>query len=275
MTPIPEFENSIGDRPSGQGDPIRGEPVCDRGQYSTAGGHASQHQQPGQARLHDAQTPGRDGNHSDDAGNRICHQNQTGAWVTPGSPQRSKQAEVVEGETSGREEHCLHPLLAWTPRMRLRWSTRVLSRFVSGGRFRSTRFRTRWTNLPDHRSGASVAKTMAPNPAKRMNPTAPRMAALTNPRLLVGPPTRITGSANSGRARRPPTPRREKAARPPTVVPVSCPLMANIRNCTAAPTAAPPGMIKLTALLDSWDVTTGNQALVLRAKRCNPNVQVK
>ena len=154
--------------------------------------------------------------------------------------------------------------------MRLRCSTRVLSRLVSGGRFRSTRFRTRWTNLPHHRSGASVARTTAPNPAKRMNPTAPRMAALTNPRLVVGPPTRITGSANSGRARRPPTPRREKAARPPTVVPVSCPLTANIRNCTAAPTAAPPGMIKLTALLASWDVTTGNQALVLKGQALQP-----
>ena len=31
-----------------------------------------------------------------------------------------------------------------------------------------------------------MARTTAPNPAKRTNPTAPRIAALTSPRLVVG-----------------------------------------------------------------------------------------
>ena len=83
----------------------------------------------------------------------------------------------------------------------------------------------------------------------------------------------MTGRAKTGRASRPPTPRRENAASPPTVEPVSLPLIASIRNCTAAPTAAPPGMIRVIALPASWDVTTGNQALVRNASRCSANVQ--
>ena len=45
---------------------------------------------------------------------------------------------------------------------------------------------------------------------------APRIAALTSPRL-VGAPSRMTGRAKTGRASRPPTPSSENAARPPTV----------------------------------------------------------
>jgi hypothetical protein len=85
----------------------------------------------------------------------------------------------------------------------------------------------------------------------------------------------MTGSAKTGSASRPPTPRRENAANPPTVELVSRPLAASIRNCTAAPTAAPPGTIRVMALPASWDVTTGNQPLVRRASRCSANVQVK
>ena len=79
----------------------------------------------------------------------------------------------------------------------------------------------------------------------------------------------------AGRASRPPTPRRENAASPPTVEFVSRPLVASIRNCTAAPTAAPPGTMRVIALPASWDVMTGNHALVRKASRCNANVQVK
>ena len=53
------------------------------------------------------------------------------------------------------------------------------------------------------------------------------------------------------------------------------PLAASIRNWTAAPTAAPPGMMRVTALPASWEVTTGNHALVPRARRCTANVQAK
>jgi hypothetical protein len=53
------------------------------------------------------------------------------------------------------------------------------------------------------------------------------------------------------------------------------PLTASMRNCTAAPTAAPPGMIRVIALPASWDVTTGNQARVRSARRWRANVQVK
>ena len=53
------------------------------------------------------------------------------------------------------------------------------------------------------------------------------------------------------------------------------PLTASIRNCTAAPTAAPPGMMRVTALPASWEVMTGNHALVRSARRCSANVQAK
>ena len=56
---------------------------------------------------------------------------------------------------------------------------------------------------------------------------------------------------------------------------MSRPLAASIRNCTAAPTAAPPGTIKVIALPASWEVMTGNHALVRSASRCRANVQVK
>ncbi len=103
---------------------------------------------------------------------------------------------------------------------------------------------------------------------------APRIAAFTSPRL-VGAPSRMTGRAKTGRASRPPTPSSENAARPPTVELMSCPLVASIRNCSAAPGAAPPGMMRLIALPASWDVMTGNHALVRSARRCNANVQEK
>ncbi len=85
----------------------------------------------------------------------------------------------------------------------------------------------------------------------------------------------MTGRAKTGSASRPPTPRRENAARPPTVSPVSIPLAASIRNWTAAPTAAPPGMTRVIALPASWEVMTGNHALVCNARRCSANVQAK
>ena len=56
---------------------------------------------------------------------------------------------------------------------------------------------------------------------------------------------------------------------------MSRPLVASIRNCTAAPTAAPPGTMRVIALPASWDVMTGNHALVRRASRCSANVQAK
>ena len=56
---------------------------------------------------------------------------------------------------------------------------------------------------------------------------------------------------------------------------MSFPLAASIRNWAAAPTAAPPGMIRVIALPASVEVTTGNHALVRRARRCRANVQVK
>ncbi len=48
-----------------------------------------------------------------------------------------------------------------------------------------------------------------------------------------------------------------------------------MRNCVAAPNAAPPGTMRLMALPDSCDVVTENQALVRRAIRCSAMVQAK
>ena len=56
---------------------------------------------------------------------------------------------------------------------------------------------------------------------------------------------------------------------------MSIPLVASIRNCTAAPTAAPPGMMRVIALPASVEVMTGNHALVRNARRCSANVQAK
>ena len=70
-------------------------------------------------------------------------------------------------------------------------------------------------------------------------------------------------------------PRNEKAVRPPTASVASIPLTASIRNCTAAPAAAPPGTMREIELPASWAVITGNQALVRRAMRWREKVQAK
>ena len=62
---------------------------------------------------------------------------------------------------------------------------------------------------------------------------------------------------------------------PPTVSALLPSLRASIRNCTAAPAAAPPGMMRLIEFPASWDVTTENHPLVRSAIRCRVNVQVK
>ena len=78
-----------------------------------------------------------------------------------------------------------------------------------------------------------------------------------------------------GRANNPATPSNENAVRPPTAVAVSLPDAASMRNCVAAPTAAPPGTTRLMALPASWEVATENQALVRSAMRWRAMVQVK
>ena len=55
----------------------------------------------------------------------------------------------------------------------------------------------------------------------------------------------------------------------------SFPASASMRNCVAAPKAAPPGTMRLMALPESCDVVTENHALVRSAIRCNAMVQVK
>ena len=70
-------------------------------------------------------------------------------------------------------------------------------------------------------------------------------------------------------------PRKEKAVRPPTASLASIPLTASMRNCTAAPAAAPPGTISEMALPANWAVITENHALVRRAMRCSEKVQKK
>ncbi len=63
--------------------------------------------------------------------------------------------------------------------------------------------------------------------------------------------------------------------RPPTASVASMPLTASIRNCTAAPAAAPPGTMREMELPASWAVTTENHALVRRAMRWREKVQAK
>ena len=56
---------------------------------------------------------------------------------------------------------------------------------------------------------------------------------------------------------------------------MSLPAAASMRNCVAAPTAAPPGTTRLMALPASCEVATENQALVRRAMRWSAMVQTK
>ena len=85
----------------------------------------------------------------------------------------------------------------------------------------------------------------------------------------------MAGSTKIGKASRPPIPSSEKAVNPPTAVAASFPDAASMRNCVAAPNAAPPGTMRLMALPASCDVATENHALVRRAIRCSAMVQVK
>ncbi len=85
----------------------------------------------------------------------------------------------------------------------------------------------------------------------------------------------MAGSTKMGRASSPPMPSNENAVRPPTAVAASFPEAASMRNCVAAPKAAPPGTMRLMAFPASCDVATENQALVRRAIRCKEIVQVK
>jgi hypothetical protein len=93
------------------------------------------------------------------------------------------------------------------------------------------------------------------------------------PGLTAAPP-RMVGSANSGKASRPPAPGSENVVRPPTAVSVSNPAVVSMRNWTAAPAASPPGRVLVTALPASPAVTTGNQSFVGSASRCKAKLQV-
>ena len=119
-----------------------------------------------------------------------------------------------------------------------------------------------------------MRRTTAPKATKRTNPIAPMNAAVASPRL-TGAPNSTTGSVKTGRASRPPTPRKEKAVKPPTVSLVSIPLRSSIRNCTAAPAAWPPGTMSEIALPASCAVITENQALVRSAILWIANVHAK
>ena len=134
--------------------------------------------------------------------------------------------------------------------------------------------RTAWATLPAHSSGASKTITIAPKAVKRTKPTAPIQAASVRPEE-TGAPNATTGSTNTGSASRPPMPRNEKAVRPLTASVGSMPAVPSIRNCTAAPAAAPPGTTSEMALPASCAVMTENQALVRRAIRWREKVQAK
>ena len=70
-------------------------------------------------------------------------------------------------------------------------------------------------------------------------------------------------------------PSSEKVVSPATAVAGSFPEAASMRNCVAAPKAAPPGTMRLMALPDSCDVVTEYQAVVRSAMRCRAMVHVK
>ncbi len=114
----------------------------------------------------------------------------------------------------------------------------------------------------------------APSPQNTKKPMAPMMAASARP-WLTGDPNSTTGRTNTGRASRPPMPRKEKAVSPPTASVASMPLVASMRNWAAAPAAAPPGTMSEMALPASWAVITENHALVRRAMRWREKVQMK
>ena len=112
MAPVPDPEQRVGDRPSAQREPVRGEPVGQCRQHGLARVHLGQHQEPGEAGFHDPQAAGRDGDHPDDAGYRVGDQDHGGTRVSPGGPQRGEQAQVVERETASGQQRRLPPLPA-------------------------------------------------------------------------------------------------------------------------------------------------------------------
>ena len=91
----------------------------------------------------------------------------------------------------------------------------------------------------------------------------------------MGVPARMAGRTKIGRASSPPMPSSEKVVSPATAVAGSFPEAASMRNCVAAPKAAPPGTMRLMALPDSCDVVTEYQAVVRSAMRCRAMVHVK
>ena len=143
-----------------------------------------------------------------------------------------------------------------------------------GSALRLSRLRVPSTTRPAQRIGRSVISTTAPKPAKSTKATMPSSAACSRP-LAIGVPARMAGNTKIGRASNPAMPSSEKAVRPPTAVAVSFPDAASMRNCVAAPKAAPPGTTRLMALPASCDVATENQALVRSAIRCSAMVQAK
>ncbi len=161
-----------------------------------------------------------------------------------------------------------------TSRIRLRSKTSRSAKPVIGWALRFSRLRVASTTRPAQRIGRSVISTMAPNPAKSTKATMPSSAACTR-LLAIGVPARMAGNTKIGKASNPAIPSSEKAVRPPTAVAVSVPEAASIRNCVAAPNAAPPGTTRLMAFPASCEVATENQALVRRAIRCSAIVQAK
>ena len=106
---IPDPEQTVSDRPGAQRYPVGGDPVGERGQHGLAGVHIGQHKQPGQARLDETQTARGGRDHPDDAGRRVGHQDQRGARMAPGRPQRQQQAQVVERQAARGEQERLPP----------------------------------------------------------------------------------------------------------------------------------------------------------------------
>ena len=67
----------------------------------------------------------------------------------------------------------------------------------------------------------------------------------------------------------------EVAVSPLAAVAAEIPAWPSMRYCSAAPAAAPPGTILLSAFPESCDVATPNQERVRSARRCRAHIETK
>jgi hypothetical protein len=113
---------------------------------------------------------------------------------------------------------------------------------------------------------------MTPIETSRRNRIPPAHATSTRP-WGMGAPKKASSSATNGIANSVAVDTIEVAAMVAPAVPIRTPLAASMRNCRAAPMAAPPGTAFVTAAPAIWDVAAVNQSVWGSATRISHHMQ--